>query len=55
MKLDTDINYIVSGLERSGTSLLMQILHAGGLPSILFHVLRMIVILGDILNWKVGK
>jgi len=32
MKLDTDINYIVSGLERSGTSLLMQILHAGGLP-----------------------
>jgi len=32
MKLDQDINYIVSGLERSGTSMLMQILRAGGLP-----------------------
>lgn len=32
MELDKDINYIVSGLERSGTSMLMQILHAGGLP-----------------------
>jgi len=32
MILDTDINYIASGLERSGTSLLMQILHAGGVP-----------------------
>lgn len=32
MKLDIDINYIVSGLERSGTSLLMQILQAGGFP-----------------------
>jgi len=30
MKLDENINYIVSGLERSGTSMLMQILHAGG-------------------------
>jgi len=30
MKLDNTINYIASGLERSGTSLLMQILHAGG-------------------------
>lgn len=33
MKLDEKINYIVSGLERSGTSLLMQILHAGGMPT----------------------
>jgi hypothetical protein len=32
MKLDDNINYIASGLERSGTSLLMQILHAGGVP-----------------------
>lgn len=32
MKLDDNINYIVSGLERSGTSLIMQILHAGGVP-----------------------
>jgi hypothetical protein len=32
MKLDENINYLVSGLERSGTSMLMQILHAGGLP-----------------------
>ena len=29
MKLDENTNYIVSGLERSGTSMLMQILHAG--------------------------
>jgi hypothetical protein len=32
MKLDENINYIASGLERSGTSLLMQILDAGGIP-----------------------
>jgi hypothetical protein len=32
MKLDERTNYIVSGLERSGTSLLMQVLRAGGLP-----------------------
>jgi hypothetical protein len=32
MKLNEKINYIVSGLERSGTSMLMQILHAGGIP-----------------------
>ena len=32
MQLDTTINFIVSGLERSGTSLLMQMLHAGGVP-----------------------
>jgi hypothetical protein len=32
MKLDENINYIVSGLERSGTSMMMQILHAGGVP-----------------------
>ena len=33
VKLDENINYIVSGLERSGTSMMMQILHAGGLPT----------------------
>ncbi len=32
MKLDERTNYIVSGLERSGTSLLMQVLRAGGAP-----------------------
>lgn len=32
MKLDENINYIASGLERSGTSLLMQVLDAGGVP-----------------------
>lgn len=32
MKLEKDINYIVSGLERSGTSMLMQILKAGDVP-----------------------
>jgi len=32
MILDSNINYIVSGLERSGTSLLMQILDAGAVP-----------------------
>ena len=30
MTLCKDTNYIVSGLERSGTSMLMQILHKGG-------------------------
>ena len=30
--LDDDVNYIVSGLERSGTSVMMQMLHMGGLP-----------------------
>ena len=30
--LSSDINYIVSGLERSGTSLMMQMLNKGGLP-----------------------
>ena len=33
MKLDKNTNYIVSGLERSGTSLLMQMLQAGGIPA----------------------
>jgi hypothetical protein len=33
MNLDKNVNYIVSGLERSGTSMLMQILDAGGVPS----------------------
>ena len=32
MTLDKNVNYIVSGLERSGTSMLMQILKAGELP-----------------------
>jgi hypothetical protein len=32
MKLDSTINYIVSGIERSGTSMLMQILHNGDIP-----------------------
>lgn len=32
MELDSSKNYIVSGLERSGTSMLMQILHNGGYP-----------------------
>lgn len=31
MKLDETFNYIVSGIERSGTSMMMQILHAGGI------------------------
>jgi len=30
--MNKKINYIVSGLERSGTSLMMQILEAGGIP-----------------------
>jgi len=34
MKLEENTNYIVSGLERSGTSMLMQILDAGGLPCV---------------------
>ncbi len=33
MKLDENINYIVSGLERSGTSMVMQILLAGGVET----------------------
>jgi len=32
MQLDSNINYIVSGLERSGTSMIMQILEAGDAP-----------------------
>ena len=32
MNLENDTNYIVSGLERSGTSMLMQILKAGNIP-----------------------
>ena len=32
MKLDDKINYIVSGTVRSGTSMMMQILLAGGIP-----------------------
>lgn len=32
MELDVSKNYIVSGLERSGTSMLMQILYNGGYP-----------------------
>ncbi|MFQ6070240.1 MAG: sulfotransferase domain-containing protein [Candidatus Aminicenantales bacterium] len=33
MELDENANYIVSGIERSGTSLLMQMLDAGGVPT----------------------
>jgi len=33
MNLDKHTNYIVSGLERSGTSMLMQIIHNGGIPT----------------------
>lgn len=32
MHLEKEFNYIVSGLERSGTSMLMQMLDAAGLP-----------------------
>lgn len=32
MELDPSKNYIVSGLERSGTSMIMQILYNGGYP-----------------------
>lgn len=32
IQLDNQLNYIVSGLERSGTSMMMQILAAGELP-----------------------
>ncbi|MCK5301437.1 MAG: sulfotransferase domain-containing protein [Thermoplasmatales archaeon] len=32
MELDNKTNYIVSGIERSGTSMLMQIINAGGIP-----------------------
>ena len=34
MELEKGINYIISGLERSGTSMLMQILNAGGIPTV---------------------
>ncbi len=40
MKLDGKTNYIVSGLERSGTSMIMQILKAGEIP-IAFDTKRM--------------
>ena len=33
MELDENVNYIISGLERSGTSMLMQILDAGEIPT----------------------
>ena len=32
MILDNSINYIVSGLERSGTSMIMQVLSAAKIP-----------------------
>lgn len=32
IELDGTRNYIVSGLERSGTSMMMQILHSAGVP-----------------------
>ncbi len=31
-KIRKDVNYVVSGLPRSGTSMMMQILKAGGMP-----------------------
>lgn len=37
MNLDKTTNYIVSGLERSGTSMLMQVLFAGGVPMAYDH------------------
>jgi len=40
MKLDVNINYIVSGLERSGTSMIMQILCAVHVP-VAFDDLRL--------------
>lgn len=40
IKLDPDVNYIVSGLERSGTSMLMQILQAGIVPAVFNNSLR---------------
>ncbi|MFB0564879.1 MAG: sulfotransferase domain-containing protein [Candidatus Aminicenantaceae bacterium] len=40
MKLDEYTNYIVSGIERSGTSMLMQILNAGGIPVAFDHSSR---------------
>ena len=33
LSLDKNCNYIVSGLERSGTSMMMQILRAGNVPT----------------------
>lgn len=33
MKLNENLNYIISGQERSGTSMLMQILNAGNIPT----------------------
>jgi hypothetical protein len=33
MKLDESINFIVSGLERSGTSMLMQMINSAGIPA----------------------
>ena len=33
MKLNENVNYIISGQERSGTSMLMQILNAGCIPT----------------------
>ena len=37
MSLDSEI-VVVSGLPRSGTSLLMQMLDAGGIPTLTDHV-----------------
>ncbi len=41
MKLDENINYIASGLERSGTSMLMQILVAHGPEPLNYIAARM--------------
>lgn len=40
MPLDKETNYIVSGLERSGTSLVMQMLQAAGVPVAFDHSSR---------------
>ncbi|MEF8879137.1 MAG: sulfotransferase domain-containing protein [Candidatus Thermoplasmatota archaeon] len=40
MDLKKNVNYIVSGLERSGTSMLMQILHAADIPIAYDHESR---------------
>jgi len=40
MELDKNTNHIVSGIERSGTSMLMQILQAGGVPVAFDHSSR---------------
>jgi len=40
MTLDKNTNYIVSGIERSGTSMMMQIIHNSGAPMSFDHDTR---------------